>query len=102
MSGFSYFFSPAEVTYWDAELAESFSVNISSIGKDYYGRFYQGIVQNYEVTSSEYVIYSFDMSLAFIGGYTAIAWQVVGILIGAYQSFSYELTMVASLYTEVK
>ena len=75
---------------------------MTSFEKGIFGRFFQSMVQNYEVTSEEYVIYSFDMSLAFIGGYTAIAWQVVGILIGAYQSFSYELTMIASLYTEVK
>ena len=42
------------------------------------------------------------MSLAFIGGYTAIAWQIVSILIGSYQSFSYEHSLVAALYTEEK
>ena len=40
------------------------------------------------------------MAFAFIGGYSVLVWQAIGLLIGGYQAFSFEHTLSSKLYTQ--
>lgn len=67
-----------------------------------YSRFILALIQDYEIIEGSYSIYSWDVSLAFIGGYIAMAWSFVNLFIGCYQNYSYERTLISKLYTEEK
>lgn len=49
-----------------------------------------------------YTIYSLDQALAVIGGYAGIIWQIINFLIGGYQDFKFEMSLMRSLYTRDK
>ena len=51
------------------------------------------------MVNQDYSIYSIDASLAFIGGYTALFWQIASILVGSYQAYSYESDLINKLFT---
>ena len=75
---------------------------MTKIESDEYPRFILALIQDYEIMTGSYSIYSFDVSLAFIGGYIAMAWSFVNLFIGGYQNYSYERTLISKLYTEEK
>ena len=45
---------------------------------------------------------SFDASIALLGGYAALVWQVIGLLVGWYQDFSYNNSLALQLYMKDK
>ena len=58
------------------------------------------LVQNYEMATQTYAIYSLDQSLGFLGGYSSLLWAGLGLLIGVYQDFSYTNELTKHLYNE--
>ena len=54
------------------------------------------------VTNAEYSLYTFDASMALIGGYAALIWQVLSILLSWFQDFSYKNELALALYTREK
>ena len=59
-------------------------------------------MQNYEIETHTYAIYSLDQSLGFLGGYSSLLWAGLGLLIGVYQDFSYMGELKEHLYQEEK
>jgi len=55
--------------------------------------------QAHKVTTEDWVIYSFDLVLANLGGYTALVWVLVGAIIDNYNQFHFESQVVRRLYT---
>ena len=49
-----------------------------------------------------FTVNSFDLSIALIGGYSALIWQLFGFLIGSYQEFKYNSELISHLCTEEK
>lgn len=102
LSGFATFFEPDTLTKWDVNYIQEFEFLKNSYELANYPEYFVTLVQSQEIITTEYSINSLDVSLAFLGGYTAIAWQLASLLIGAYQTFSYESTLMSLLYTEEK
>ena len=71
----------------DQEIASNFSI------------FWCSLIQDYQVKDQEYVAYSIDVSLSFIGGYTALFWSIASAILGSYQNFSLNNELIKKLYT---
>ena len=56
--------------------------------------------QSFKVVDSEFVLYSFETSLALIGGYSTLIWALISLSISWYQEFDYRNSIASSLYKE--
>ena len=68
----------------------------------YYGIFSFNLGQSFEVYNTSYVMYSFDAALAVLGGYAALTWQIMAILLGWHQDLSYSNALGLELFTRDK
>ena len=67
-----------------------------------YGIFQMMMIQNMEILSSEFTLQTLDGSLALVGGYSALIWSILSILLSWYQEFSYSNELALALYTRDK
>ena len=67
-----------------------------------YGIFQLMMMQNMEILSSEFTLQTLDGSLALVGGYSALIWSILSILLSWYQEFSYSNELALALYTRDK
>ena len=51
---------------------------------------------------SEVTLLSFDQTLALMGGYAGTIWMLTSFVIGGFQSFAYEASLIRLLYTRDK
>ena len=71
--------------------------------RDHYKPFFSSfLVEGQLERTITYSVNSFDLAFAFIGGYSALIWQILGFLLGGYQAFSYDRLLVRRLFTEEK
>ena len=54
-----------------------------------YGLFNMSLGQDFRIVETQYVMLSFDAAMALLGGYAALIWQILGLLVGWHQDFSY-------------
>lgn len=55
-----------------------------------------------QLDHQDYQIYSFDASLAFLGGYAALLWQIASLILSGWQDFAYSNTLTTELYSNSK
>mgnify|MGYP000415585557 CR=1 FL=1 len=75
---------------------------MTEIGLKEYGLFQLNMSQEYMIESMEYNLVTFDAQLALVGGYAAIIWQILSILLSWYQDFSFSNQLSMMLYTRDK
>ena len=56
-------------------------------------------VQANEVYEEEWVIQSLDIVLGLVGGFTGLLWSVTAMIIGGYESFKFESSLIGALYS---
>ena len=49
-----------------------------------FGLFTLTLGQSYQISYEEYVTYTFDSSFALLGGYAAIIWQILSVVLSWY------------------
>ena len=55
-------------------------------------------VQSRQYMSSTWSIVSLDLILGLVGGVTSIIWTIFSILIGPYESFKFQASLIGSVY----
>ena len=67
-----------------------------------YGLFNMSLGQDFRIVETQYVMLSFDTTMALLGGYATIIWQILGLLVGWHQDFSYNNALGLQLFTREK
>ena len=56
------------------------------------------IVQAREYTEVVWAIYSLDLILGLVGGFTGIIWMGLGLMIAPYEDFKFQASLIGSVY----
>jgi len=54
-----------------------------------------------EVSHSEYEMFTLDAALGLLGGYSAIIWSVLSILLSSYQAFTLDNSLIGAIFPTV-
>jgi len=98
-SSFPQFFNPTTLNQYNALLKQTlynYKMN-SEVRKDW-GLFDFTIGQSFEVYRTEYGMFTLDAALGLLGGYSAIIWSVLALVLSPYQSFMLDTSLIRAVY----
>ena len=67
-------------------------------GAEESGTFLIKYVQARQVYTEEWAIQSLDIVLGIVGGFTGLLWSAISTLLGGYESFKFQNTLIGALY----
>lgn len=95
--GFDWLFLDEENTYY----TENIKQDVAPLMKNDEGQtiFFQATFnQSIKIVETQWSIDSIDLILGFIGGMAGLIWSILGFVLGSYQNFAFESSMINNFY----
>jgi len=66
----------------------------------HWGLYTVNLSQSTKIVTEYYTAFAFDNIMAQVGGFSAFLWMILGIMIGSYQMYRYQNSVIKKLYNK--